>query len=203
MGTCSRKQTFAERLMEQYKPGEVFSVSDFRDYGVAKSTVRSNLSRLSRRGTILRLSEGYYARPRISRFTGRKLYPDSNSVARAVARKYGSSVMPSGAFLANKYQLSEQVPVQAEYLLNARSLQIEMGKTVIRFIQTSEDLSALADTIQGELMVALQYMQNLAKDTEKVRSCLSLALTTEGKSELNRWASSAPAWIKPLISELP
>ena len=197
------KQSFSARLLAQYKPGEVFSSYDFSGCGVAESTIRSTFSRLSRQGAILRLSGGYYAVPRISRVSGRAIYPDSEAVAIAVARRSRSTYMPSGAILANKYQLSEQVPARAEYLVNAAPRQISLGKSVVQFRRASKGDLDMAGTLQGELTLALRFMGPMVKDNRKVRACLSRALSPAGKSELNSWAPSAPAWLQPLISNLP
>lgn len=201
--TRPTKSTFTARLLAQYKPGEVFSSFDFRRSGVPLSTVRSTFSRLTRKGVILRLSGGYYAVPRISRVSGRPLYPDSVAVARAVARRSRSKFMPSGAILANKYQLSDQVPARDEFLVGSGPREIRMGAAVVRFLRAEKEELAMAGTLQGELTLALSFVGTMVQDGRRVRSCLARALNADGKSELNSWAPSAPEWIRPLISNLP
>lgn len=200
--TRPTKNSFTARLLAQYKPGDVFSSFDFRRSGVSLSTVRSTFSRLTRKGVILRLSGGYYAVPRISRVSGRPLYPDSLAVAKAVARRSRSKFMPSGAILANKYLLSEQVPARDEFLVRSGPREIRMGTAVVRFLRAEKGELAMADTLQGELTLALSYVGSMAQDGQRVRSCLSQALNADGKSKLNAWAPSAPEWIRPLISNL-
>lgn len=121
------KKNLAEQLLEQFAPGDVFSSFDLRDSGYKSASVRSTFSRMVKKGKLLRLSDGFYAVPRISRFSGRVLYPSSDCVAKAVGRRCGSKIMPSGACLANKYCLSEQVPARDEYLVDAPNRRIRSG----------------------------------------------------------------------------
>ncbi|MCQ2371043.1 MAG: DUF6088 family protein [Akkermansia sp.] len=198
-----QRKPLATQLLEQYGPGAVFSSFDFRDSGYALSSVRSTFSRMSRSGALLRLSGGYYAVPRISRFSGRSMYPGPEALAAAVGRRYRSKVMPSGAILANKYQLSTQVPAKDEFLVAAPPRRIRLGKSQVVFLRASKAELRFAGTLRGELSAALQYMKSTGMDDDAVRSALARALTVKGRRELESWAPSAPAWMRPLIMNLP
>ena len=202
MKSEAKKRTFEAELFSRYQPGDVFSSSDFKQ--TRPSTVRSAFSRLVRKEQLMRLSGGYYAIPRKSRVSGRNLFPEPEKVALAVGRKVNSRVMPSGAILANKYQLCEQVPAQAEYLVNARSFQIRVGNSKVRFLSSREEILKLSGTIIGEIAVALLYMGEPKADKKSISRRLSLALTETAKRQLKRQAteSNIPAWIRSIVLEV-
>jgi hypothetical protein len=111
--------------------GSAFSSKDFLDLG-SRNSIDKTLSRLCAQGIIRRVTTGIYDFPRIDAELGGKLSPDIHQVAKAIARKNGVRIQPSGAQAANLLGLSTQVPAQVVYLTNGQSRTVDiMDRTII------------------------------------------------------------------------
>jgi len=112
--------------------GCVFSSKDFLDLG-GRNPVDKALSRLCAQGVIRRVTSGIYDFPREEEELGGRLSPDIQQVARAIARKNGVTIQPSGALAANLLGLSTQVPAKIVYLTNGKSRTVEINNRTLIF----------------------------------------------------------------------
>jgi hypothetical protein len=95
----------------------------------SRAAVDQALSRLVRRGTLIRAGRGIYVRPVASRFGARP--PMASKVVEAIAVQRGESVAPHGAAAANELGLTTQVPAREVYLTSGRSRRLKLGAQVI------------------------------------------------------------------------
>lgn len=189
-------------IRKKFRKGEVFSAADLSELG-SRATIDQALSRLAERGRISRIVTGLYSVLRLSSYSGRPLPPSAEQVARAIARKTGSRMMPSGALLANRLGLSDQVPARPVYLTEGRSRDFRLGALKISFRRTSKNVIKLAGTVMGDVSQALRYLGKDQLDPEAVRRQLARSLSPADKRCLEQWASQAPSWMKSLITRLP
>jgi hypothetical protein len=112
--------------------GSVFSSKDFLDLG-DRNPVDKALSRLCAQGIIRRVTTGIYDFPREDKELGGRLSSDIQKVARAIARKNGVSIQPSGALAANLLGLSTQVPAKIVYLTNGKSRTVKINNRTLIF----------------------------------------------------------------------
>ena len=125
------RQTIENKLSYRIRgngSGWAFSPKDFLDLG-GRPTVDSALHRLTRRGEVRRVVRGIYDYPRFSKLLDQQLSPDVDQVARAIARKFGWRIQPSGAIAANLLGLSTQVPARAVYLSDGPDRSYKIGNT--------------------------------------------------------------------------
>src|SRR5690349_6623274 len=87
------------------------------------------LSRLVRRGELLRACRGIYVLPVETRFGIRP--PSVERVAKAVAASKGEIIASHGAAAANALGLTTQVPVRMIYLTSGRSRQVKLGRQTV------------------------------------------------------------------------
>lgn len=113
--------------------GWSFSQIDFQDLAPA-ATTRQVLSRLRERGTIRSVLRGIYDYPRQSKTLG-QLSPDMHQVAKALARRHGWRIQPTGPTALNLLGLSTQVPAQIAYLSDGPSRSWTIGRQSLRFQQ--------------------------------------------------------------------
>src|SRR5947209_2939780 len=92
----------------------------------SRAAVDQALTRLHRRGELIRVSRGVYALPIEGRY-GRRL-PSPYKVAEAIARRRGEPVVRHGAAAANSLGLTTQVPVREVYLTTGANRQLEIGR---------------------------------------------------------------------------
>ena len=90
-----------------------------------RAAVDQALSRLARRGQLLRVDRGLYLRPIETRFGTRA--PSVGRVLEALETEAGETIAPSGASAANKLGLTTQVPVRMIYLTSGRSRRLQFG----------------------------------------------------------------------------
>jgi len=68
------------------------------------------LSHLAKEGVIVRLVRGVYGIPIFSKLLGQPVLPSVDEIAKAIARKYGWRIFPSGDSAANGSGFGTQIP---------------------------------------------------------------------------------------------
>ena len=131
------------------------------------------------------------------------LPPSPDQIIQALARKTGSRIMPSGASLANKLGLSDQVPASYEYLTDGRSKEFRIGALQIRLRRMAKNLMDLSGAIMGEVYMSLRFLGKYQTSVEEVRYRLSQNLSLNDNKQLNQWAPQAPEWMRSIICNLP
>jgi hypothetical protein len=116
--------------LTQLPEGSPVSAKELLHLG-ARAAVDQSLSRLVRRGQLMRAGRGRYVRPVETRFGKRP--PSVEATAEALANSRGEVIAPSGAASANALGLTTQVPVKAIYLTSGKSRQVTLEKQTIEF----------------------------------------------------------------------
>ncbi|MCK4412651.1 MAG: hypothetical protein KAY32_03820 [Candidatus Eisenbacteria sp.] len=116
--------------------GWAFSQKDFSGLGT-RSAIDVSLHRLHEKGTIRRVLRGIYDYPQVSEKLGRQLSPDIDQVARALARKSGWRIQPTGPAALNLLGLSTQVMGRYAYLSDGPDRVYAIGKRTIEFQHTA------------------------------------------------------------------
>lgn len=164
----------------------------------SRAAVDQTLSRLVKRGHLLRLSRGVYVRPVESRFGARP--PSVSQALEAFADLKGETVVPHGAAAANKLGLTSQVPVRSVYLTSGPSRRLTLGSQMIELRHAPRWQLALAGRPGGEALRALAWL-----GPEKAGSALRKLKRRLSKSELQEIASARPilpAWLAEQVSEI-
>ena len=186
--------------IESMAKGEVFIISDFSDLADV-ATVRKALSRLEEDGKIRRIMRGVYENPKFNDFLGEYVKPHPDKIAKALARKYGWTIVPCGDTALNMLGLSTQVPAVWLYVSDGNYREYTCGNFVIQFKRTTnKEISK----ISFKTALVIQAIKALGKDKitgdviEKIRS-----LTTDKeKEQMFVEAKYATAWIYDVIKEI-
>ena len=94
--------------------GKIFFVDEFRKFGTNEA-VRQALSRLCRKNFLLRLSAGIYLYPKVDNEVG-IIYPSIETIARTIAKREKTRMIPTGVYALNALGLSTQVPAKVVFL---------------------------------------------------------------------------------------
>ncbi len=121
-----------------------------------RAAVDQALSRLARRGQMMRAGRGIYVRPMNSRFGSRP--PSASRVVEAMARQRGETVTPNGAAAANELGLTTQVPVRERYLTSGRSRRLKVGAQTIELRHVSPWQLILPGRLAGTAIRALAWL---------------------------------------------
>lgn len=195
-------QTIAAKVLSRVYGrgrGTVVTPADFLDIG-GRAAVDQALSRLVKRGILHRLGRGMYHYPKASPKFG-PMAPPLDAVARAVARKRGVRLQPTGAKSSNALGLSTQVPAQATYLTDAPSSSIKVGKQTVILKHAAPRRLIDAGSTPTAVIEALRH---LGQDgvTDAVVARLARTLSVRDKADLARARRRAPTWMHPALSAI-
>ncbi len=139
----------------------------------SRAAVDQALSRLVRRGALMRAGRGAYVVPVESRFGQRA--PSVEKTVEALAAARGERVTNSGAMAANVLGLTTQVPVKRVFLTSGPSRWLTLGRERIELRHAPPWQLALAGRRAGEALRALAWLGSERADaaTEAVRQQLS------------------------------
>ena len=137
---------------------------DLRHIG-KPSTVRTALSRLTRREDLLRICRGIYVRSVTSTY-GRPLSSLEYHVVQALAREWGDVIATTGASAANALGLSTQVPMRSVYWTTGRDRMLYFGKRPVELRRVPAWQMTAAHTEAGYRLRALVALWRPAAEIE-------------------------------------
>ena len=89
----------------------------------SRAAVDQALSRLARKRELMRVCQGVYVRPTVTRFGPRP--PAVEKVIASLSALWGETIVPSGGAAANALGLTTQVPVRSVYLTSGPNRRFE------------------------------------------------------------------------------
>lgn len=179
--------------------GFVFSAGDMLDLG-GRSAVDQALGRLAQDGQIRRIDRGLYDLPRLHPRIG-QLWPSSDAVAKALARRTDSQIKASGPLAANLLGLSTQVPAKAVYLTDGPSRNVRVGRLQVSLRHAGRVDMLLPDSMAGLAIVALRYLGR-GGATSDVVDRLSSSLDDAEKARLVGVRRKLPGWLSTVVDQI-
>ena len=181
--------------------GWAFFQKDFSDIG-SRSSLDIALYRLVDKGTIRRAMRGLYDYPRFSDLLNEPLSPDPDQVARALARKFGWRIQPSGPAALNIVGLSTQVPGRITYLSDGPDKSYKLGKMTLAFETTALKESGFKLPESALLVQSLKSLgQNRVTD-DGVISKIRKWLKPELRPKVLKDTRSASDWVYQAIRKI-
>lgn len=162
-----------------------------------RAAVDQALSRLTRRGKLLRAGRGLYVRPVESRFGARA--PTTEKVVAGLAELRGETVASHGAAAANALGLTSQVPVRSVYLTSGPSRTLRLGRQSVEMRHAPAWQLVLAGRPAGEILRALAWL-----GPSKAEGALVALRRTLPASDLQALAKAAPllpSWLAQQVSQ--
>ena len=178
----------------------VFFADEFRRFG-SNDAVRQSLSRLCRKKILIRLSAGIYLYPKIDKEVG-IIYPSIEAVAKIIAKREKTRLIPTGAYALNALGLSTQVPAKVVFLTDGTARVVKVGKkATIKFKRTvAKNLS-----YKGKIsLLAIFALKEIGKDKvcDEHLQKIKEALQHEKRENIIHDANLAPVWISNIILKL-
>ncbi|MAJ64555.1 MAG: hypothetical protein CBB62_10140 [Micavibrio sp. TMED2] len=164
----------------------------------SRAAVDQALSRLTRRGALLRAGRGAYVLPVESRFGKRA--PSVEKTVVALAEQRGERITASGAMAANALGLTTQVPTRPVYLTSGRSRRLVLGKQEVELRHAPNWQLALGNAKPGQVIRALAWLG--PEKAEAAASRLRTTLNSEERAELARVAGRMPDWLAGTVSRM-
>jgi hypothetical protein len=163
-----------------------------------RAAVDQSLSRLVRRGKLLRAGRGLYVRPVATRFGTRP--PSVQHVVDALAGSRGEVIVAHGAAAANALGLTTQVPVRAVYLTSGRSRELQVGAQTVELRHAPAWQLSMPGTPAGDAIRALSWLGE-AHAGEALRT-LRQRLPTSTLTEIVGARSRLPTWLAEQVSQV-
>lgn len=189
----------AEKIVTRLsaRKGIAVPVRDLLDLG-SRNAVAQALSRLVKRGEIHRVGRGLYEIPLMGRLLNKPMIQSPDELIKVWARKNGLRVIPSGAYAANLFGLTTQVPAKITYYTNGRSRTMTIGPYSVKLLNRGPKTM----DVKGHTAPLLfQALRHLGKNgvTPDIIDHLHSKLPQKDKRELKRNLCYAPDWLKPII----
>ena len=164
----------------------------------SRAAVDQALSRMTRRGQLLRIGRGLYFRPIQTRFGVRS--PEVSTVLEAVQKETGEAIAPSGAATANQLGLTTQVPLRPVYLTSGRTRHLKLGAQTVELRHVPRWQLTLAERPAGAVIRVLAW-----GGRERGRALaaeLKSKLSAETVEELSHVRRRVPTWMAQELSAL-
>jgi hypothetical protein len=187
-----------EKSITTKRKGTLFLPDDFLSYGSSEA-IRKALGRLEDKKIIIRVSQGIYVQPKISKLIG-PLSPSAEEVAEAIAKRDKIRTIPTGSYALNALGLSSQVPMKIVLLTDGSPREIKVGKRSIKFKRTTPKNLMAKGKISRLVIQALKEIGIGKIRIEEEHKILEL-LKKENVKDLKHDIALAPVWIQKLMKK--
>ena len=196
-------QDVSNKIVEYIKRnrhGKIFFADEFRKFG-SNEAVRQTLSRLCKKDFLIRLSAGIYLYPQHDKLIG-IVFPSIENIAKVIAKREKTRIIPTGAYSLNALGLSTQVPAKVVFLTDGTARVVKVGKkATVKFKRTvAKNLS-----YKGKIsLLAISALKEIGKDnaTDEQLQKIKEALQHEKRDNIIHDANLAPVWVSKIILKL-
>lgn len=188
----SAAKEMAARI-EEAEPGATFVPSDFHDVA-SVDNANATLSRMAKRGELVRAVRGVYAKPKRIESLGVVVPPSPDAVARAIARNNRWRIAPSGDTALNLLGLDTQVPATYEYVSTGPYKTYRYGRFAIEMRhRANRDLLDCSPTT----CLVIQALKALGREeaTDELASRLAGVLSDEDVARLYDETRGGTSWV--------
>jgi hypothetical protein len=161
-----------------------------------RPAVDQSLSRLVRRGRLLRAGRGVYVLPVVTRFGSSAPLPER--VIEELSSQRGETIVPSAAASANALGLTTQVPVRTVYLTSGRTRKLTLGKQVIELQHVPSWQLAFAKEPAGEIVRA--FVWGGPERVDEVLNKIERKVPRSDLQKIKEHISLFPGWLATALS---
>jgi len=191
----STAKTIRERILRTPR-AEPFTNTRFLKLG-SRAAVDKALSRLVNQGTIIRIAQGVFMRPKENRFIG-SVMPDIHKVVEVIAQDNGETIQVHGAEAVRRLKLTTQVPTLPVFNTSGPSRELKVGNLTVKLKHASNRKLLLAGKRSGLALSALWYLGKNNINAEVINT-IQESLT---ESEFNTLKNTAmPAWMSAALEK--
>ena len=190
-----------ERILG-FERGSIFFPSDFDDIAT-DTAIRQTLSRMVKRGEIIRVSRGIYCYPRSNPALGLDIIPPSaEDIAQRVAERDKVKIVPTGDQALNQLGLSTQVPGNAVYITNGARKKISLGNGRSIVFRESNELR-LFDFKSKVMMLAVSAMRSIGEGriVDDILSTIKKIVINVSPEIYKHDIRLAPVWVRKKLEE--
>lgn len=177
--------------------GATLSAKEFLHLG-ERAAIDQALSRLVKRGELMRVRRGLFALPVKTRFGARA--PSVEAVVENIAKTTGERVSLSGASAANMLGLSTQNPSRQIYWTSGPSRYLKLGAQSVELKHVPSWQLRAPNSRAGHAFRALAYFGK--SEAGEALGRIKSQLSEDERRELLALRASAPTWMAKELSTL-
>jgi hypothetical protein len=180
--------------------GWAFSQKDFARLA-SRGAIDIALHRLLAKGTVRRVMRGIYDYPRHSELLNATVSPNIDEVAKALARKFGWRIQPTGAAAQNLLGLSTQVPAAYIYLSDGPDRSYKINRTTLKFKHTALKEAGFS---HRESALVVQALKSLGPQhiNPRIIAKIRQQLPRELRKRILAETGTATGWVYAAIREI-
>ena len=164
----------------------------------SRAAVDQALSRLARKGELMRVCQGVYVRPIQTRFGLRA--PSIDKVLDSLSALWGETIVPCGGMAANALGLTTQVPVRQVHLTSGPNRKLKFGELTVELRHAPRWQLTAPHRPAGEAVRALAWLG--PDEVEAGLSVIEQKLSAEDIRELAASRAVMPAWMAEPVSTM-
>ena len=191
--------------IKKSKRGKIFFQDDFATFGTP-GAVRLALSRIEKKGLLVRVVHGIYSYPRINRIKwieDKYILPSIDEIARAIAKRDKIRIAPTASHALNALGLSTQVPANVVYITDGTARRIKVGKgrgILFRHTSNTRNLAYKSELLML-IVLALREIGE-GKITDEQLAIIKKHFSYITKKEFETDIKLMPLWIRKLLLSL-
>ena len=186
------------KKISKIKRGTLLFPEDFHTLGSSEA-IRLALHRLEKEKQIVRVAQGIYVRPLISKYLGEVL-PSAEDVANGIAKRDRIRIVPTGVYSLNALGLSTQVPMKLVFLTDGAARVVKIGKRTIKFKKTTPKNLLAKGKISSLVIQALREIKINYVTKAEEKKIIDL-LKKENPKDLLHDIKLAPVWIQKIMQK--
>jgi len=194
-----------ENRIRNSRRGKIFFQDDFAMFGTP-GAIRLALSRIEKKGLLVRAAHGIYSYPRINKIEwieDKYILPSIDEIARAIAKRDKIRIVPTASHALNALGLSTQVPANVVYITDGTARRIKVGKgRGILFKHTSNTRNLAYKSELLMLIVSALHEIGEGKVTNEQLAIIKEHFSHITKKEFEADIKLVPLWIRKLLLSL-
>jgi len=190
-----------ENEIKRRKRGKIYFADDFISFGTSEA-VKKSLLRFEKSGMLIRLAHGIYLYPVIDKKLGLGvLYPSVESIAKEIARRDKTRIVPTGLYALNVLGLSTQVPTNIVFHTDGAPRKLRIYNQLLTFKHVvPKNLSYKSEL----LMLVVSALKEIGEHSvsENHLNTVKKILSQETKENILRDINLAPVWIRKKMQQI-
>lgn len=164
----------------------------------SRAAVDQALSRLTRKGELMRVCQGIYIRPIQTQFGVRP--PAVEKVLESLSALWGETIVPCGGMAANALGLTTQVPVRSVYLTSGPDRKLKVGGLTVELRHAPRWQLTAPHRLAGDAVRALAWLG--PKEVEEGLEAIGQKFSPEDVREIAASRALMPAWMAEPVSAM-
>ena len=161
-----------------------------------RAAIDQALSRLAKKGNLLRVCHGIYVSPVETRFGSGP--PSIEKVIASLSVLWGETIVPCGGAAANALGLTTYTPVHWDYLTSGPNRQLTLGEVEVKLRHVPRWQLTAPHRPAGQAIRALAWLG--PEEVETGLEAIRPKLSAEDMRELAESRAVMPAWIAEPVS---